>query len=52
LATILSAAMMLRYSLNLPAEADRIEKAVFGDDPVGSNDAALLVEPPGRGGSH
>ena len=28
LATILSAAMMLRYSLNLPAEADRIEKAV------------------------
>jgi 3-isopropylmalate dehydrogenase len=28
LATILSAAMMLRYSLSLPAEADRIEKAV------------------------
>ena len=28
LATILSAAMMLRYSLNLPAEADRIEAAV------------------------
>jgi 3-isopropylmalate dehydrogenase len=28
LATILSAAMMLRFSLNLPAEADRIEKAV------------------------
>jgi 3-isopropylmalate dehydrogenase len=28
LATILSAAMMLRYSLDLPAEADRIEKAV------------------------
>mgnify|MGYP000384989460 CR=1 FL=1 len=28
LATILSAAMMLRYSLGLPAEADRIEKAV------------------------
>ena len=28
LATILSAAMMLRYSLNMPAEADRIEKAV------------------------
>ncbi len=28
LATILSAAMMLRFSLNLPAEADRIENAV------------------------
>jgi 3-isopropylmalate dehydrogenase len=28
LATILSAAMMLRYSLNLPAQADRIENAV------------------------
>ncbi|ARS27221.1 3-isopropylmalate dehydrogenase [Sphingomonas sp. KC8] len=28
LATILSAAMMLRYSLNKPAEADRIEAAV------------------------
>jgi 3-isopropylmalate dehydrogenase len=28
LATILSAAMMLRYSLGLPAEADRIETAV------------------------
>ena len=28
LATILSAAMMLRFSLNLPAEADRIEVAV------------------------
>ena len=28
LATILSAAMMLRYSLDLPAEADRIEAAV------------------------
>jgi 3-isopropylmalate dehydrogenase len=28
LATILSAAMMLRYSLGMPAEADRIEKAV------------------------
>jgi 3-isopropylmalate dehydrogenase len=28
LATILSAAMMLRYSLGRPAEADRIEKAV------------------------
>jgi len=28
LATILSAAMMLRYSLNLPDEADRIETAV------------------------
>ena len=28
LATILSAAMMLRYSLNLPEQADRIEKAV------------------------
>jgi 3-isopropylmalate dehydrogenase len=28
LATILSAAMMLRFSLNLPAEADRIESAV------------------------
>ena len=28
LATILSAAMMLRFSLNLPAEADRIERAV------------------------
>jgi len=28
LATILSAAMMLRYSLNLPAPADRIEAAV------------------------
>jgi len=28
LATILSAAMMLRFSLNLPAEADRIEAAV------------------------
>ena len=28
LATILSAAMMLRYSLSLPAEADRIEAAV------------------------
>ena len=28
LATILSAAMMLRFSLNLPAEADRIETAV------------------------
>ena len=28
LATILSAAMMLRYSLARPAEADRIEKAV------------------------
>ena len=28
LATILSAAMMLRYSLNMPAEADRIEAAV------------------------
>jgi len=28
LATILSAAMMLRYSLNLPAQADRIEAAV------------------------
>ncbi|ARR52462.1 3-isopropylmalate dehydrogenase [Rhizorhabdus wittichii DC-6] len=28
LATILSAAMMLRYSLGLPAEADRIEAAV------------------------
>jgi 3-isopropylmalate dehydrogenase len=28
LATILSAAMMLRFSLNLPAQADRIENAV------------------------
>jgi len=28
LATILSAAMMLRYSLDMPAEADRIEAAV------------------------
>ncbi len=28
LATILSAAMMLRYSLNLPEQADRIERAV------------------------
>jgi 3-isopropylmalate dehydrogenase len=28
LATILSAAMMLRFSLNLPSEADRIESAV------------------------
>ncbi len=28
LATILSAAMMLRYSLTMPAEADRIERAV------------------------
>jgi 3-isopropylmalate dehydrogenase len=28
LATILSSAMMLRFSLNLPAEADRIEAAV------------------------
>lgn len=28
LATVLSAAMMLRYSLGLPAEADRIERAV------------------------
>ena len=28
LATILSAAMMLRYSLNQSAQADRIEKAV------------------------
>ena len=28
LATILSAAMMLRYSLSMPSEADRIEKAV------------------------
>ncbi|MEC7932877.1 MAG: isocitrate/isopropylmalate family dehydrogenase, partial [Pseudomonadota bacterium] len=28
LATILSAAMMLRYSLNLPEQADRIEAAV------------------------
>ena len=28
LATILSAAMLLRYSLNLPAQADRIEAAV------------------------
>jgi 3-isopropylmalate dehydrogenase len=28
LATILSAAMMLRYSLDLPAQADRIEAAV------------------------
>jgi 3-isopropylmalate dehydrogenase len=28
IATILSAAMMLRYSLNLPAEAESIEKAV------------------------
>jgi 3-isopropylmalate dehydrogenase len=28
LATILSAAMMLRFSLNLPAEADRVENAV------------------------
>jgi len=28
IATILSAAMMLRYSLNLPSEADSIEKAV------------------------
>jgi 3-isopropylmalate dehydrogenase len=28
LATILSAAMMLRYSLNLPEQADRIETAV------------------------
>ncbi|MEQ4617929.1 MAG: 3-isopropylmalate dehydrogenase [Corticimicrobacter sp.] len=28
LATILSAAMLLRYSLNLPAQADRIEQAV------------------------
>ena len=30
LATILSSAMMLRYSLNMPAEADRIEAAVAG----------------------
>ncbi len=29
IATILSAAMMLRYSLDLPGEAERIEKAVF-----------------------
>jgi 3-isopropylmalate dehydrogenase len=28
LATILSAAMMLRYSLGMSSEADRIEKAV------------------------
>ena len=28
LATILSAAMMLRFSLNMPSQADRIEKAV------------------------
>jgi len=29
IATILSAAMMLRYSLDLPAEADRVEAAVL-----------------------
>jgi 3-isopropylmalate dehydrogenase len=28
LATILSAAMMLRHSFDLPAEADRVERAV------------------------
>ncbi|MDO6413471.1 3-isopropylmalate dehydrogenase [Sphingomonas sp. BIUV-7] len=45
LATILSAAMMLRYSLGLPAEADRIEAAV-------AKALAGGVRSPDLGGTH
>jgi 3-isopropylmalate dehydrogenase len=41
LATILSAAMMLRYSLGLPAEADRIEAAVAAALAGGARSADL-----------
>jgi 3-isopropylmalate dehydrogenase len=41
LATILSAAMMLRYSLGLPAEADRIEAAVAAALAAGARSADL-----------
>jgi 3-isopropylmalate dehydrogenase len=41
LATILSAAMMLRYSLGRPAEADRIEKAVAAALAGGARSADL-----------
>ncbi|PZU09112.1 3-isopropylmalate dehydrogenase [Sphingomonas sp.] len=45
LATILSAAMMLRYSLGLPAEADRIEAAVAAALAAGARS-------PDLGGTH
>jgi 3-isopropylmalate dehydrogenase len=41
LATILSAAMMLRYSLGLPVEADRIEAAVAAALAGGARSADL-----------
>ena len=41
LATIMSAAMMLRYSLNLPEQADRIEAAVAGALRGGARSADL-----------
>jgi len=44
LATILSAAMMLRYSLNLPAQADRIEAAVQQVLAVGLRTADIYEE--------
>ena len=45
IATILSAAMMLRYSLDLPAEADAIENAVAGVIEDGYRTADILTDP-------
>ncbi len=44
LATILSAAMMLRYSFSLPAEADAIEKAVSDTLDQGIRTADIMSE--------
>jgi len=44
LATILSAAMMLRYSLGMPAEADRIEAAVQSALSQGLRTADIFTE--------
>ena len=49
LATILSAAMMLRYSLNEPAHADRIEAAVKGVLDQGARTADIMPSTPTEG---
>ncbi|MBI2316070.1 MAG: 3-isopropylmalate dehydrogenase [Betaproteobacteria bacterium] len=51
LATILSAAMMLRYSLNLAAEADRVEAAVRRVLAQGLRTADIYSEPGGAAGT-
>lgn len=45
-ATILSAAMLLRYSLKLAAEADAVEKAVYGAIEAGYGTADMRPEKP------